>query len=94
MAHNRTGAHTRTEILFFSKITINFIILIKDASDCDTEYGCFKQPQNCQNTDCNYLIKWKRQGDMIDFLMYTQTQDNTWLAIGFNQAPKMVYLNK
>lgn len=70
----------------------------KDASDCDISYGCFRDPPNCQNTaDCKYLIKWTKNDNSIDFLMYTKLnsntrQDNKWFAIGFNDAQKMVNL--
>ena len=70
-------------------------IFFKDTSNCDVEYGCLKNPSNCQNSNCDYLIKWKKlDADWVEFVMNTKSDTNSWLGIGFANKKKMVtYIN-
>ncbi|CAF0910187.1 unnamed protein product [Brachionus calyciflorus] len=61
-----------------------------ETSECEKSYGCFKVPENCENKDCEYLVKWKENGDSTDFVIGTIVQpSNFYLAVGFSDDKKM-----
>ncbi|CAF1037294.1 unnamed protein product [Brachionus calyciflorus] len=84
-------------MLYFEKFYIFcFVILtinagkILSADDCGTKYGCFKIPNDCEDQDCDYLIKWKDNKDSTDFVMKTRALvSNFYYAIGFSYDRKM-----
>ncbi len=70
---------------------------VQSTEDCGKNYACFKQPENCQDTECSFIFKWKQTkntSDYHDFLISAKINGPKiraiWLAIGFSKDPFMV----
>lgn len=62
-------------------------------SNCNTEYGCFRSPSDCQNSECLFLAKWRPSDDshFTDFVVSAKRVDteNQYVATGFSLDDKM-----
>ena len=65
--------------------------IFKVTNDCNIDYGCFKYPFDCQNDLCDYVAKWKRIDEKIEFILSSKaSSNNIWLGIGFSKDKLMV----
>ena len=51
-------------------------------------------PDNCENSDCEYVVKYKDNNQNTDFVISTKINSftNFWFAIGFSYDQVMVNL--
>ena len=51
-------------------------------------------PGNCENSDCEYVVKYKDNNQNIDFVISTKINNftNFWFGIGFSYDQMMVNL--
>ncbi|CAF0806427.1 unnamed protein product [Brachionus calyciflorus] len=71
---------------------LSFILLIQikssyliDTSDCEKTSGCFREPNKCENSNCQHLVKWKDFGDSTQFTLVTKTlPSDFYFAVGFS----------
>ena len=60
-----------------------------DTSQCGKTLGCLRVPSGCNdNTDCKFLLTFAKKATYIDFSV--SGKSNGWVAVGFNDQPKMV----
>jgi hypothetical protein len=68
----------------------------KTTKDCDgVAIICFKYPEECSDSGCGIIYKWKSRGDLVDFSLAASnfSASKGWLAIGFSNDSDMVKLN-
>ncbi|RNA13343.1 ferric-chelate reductase 1 [Brachionus plicatilis] len=78
---------------FASIIFLFFLIknsIVSQNDDCGTKYGCLKIPNDCQDLNCDYIVKWQDNGTYSHFVMQARPmQSSFYLAIGFSYDRKM-----
>lgn len=68
-------------------------------------YTCFNYPADCQNTQCDFIFKWKpitdgnKTTDYQEFIISAKMIEpinirSAWLAIGFSKDKFMVIILK
>ncbi|XP_074640618.1 ferric-chelate reductase 1-like [Tubulanus polymorphus] len=67
----------------------NPIAQIKTLGECGLTKGCFMQPSNCVESDCEYLVTYRETPDKtaIDFEMSAKTTG--YVAVGFSKDQLM-----
>ncbi|XP_074646083.1 putative ferric-chelate reductase 1 homolog [Tubulanus polymorphus] len=63
-----------------------------DTSTCGVSKGCFRVPDGCSFTNCDYLLTYKANGNDIDFELSSKVISGTtapYVAIGFSSDAKM-----
>ncbi|XP_074641316.1 uncharacterized protein LOC141899062 [Tubulanus polymorphus] len=68
--------------------------LTVDTSSCGKTKGCFQKPSNCNYTDCEYLVAYKRSGDYIEFEISAKIPadkniQEPYVSVGFSSDMKM-----
>lgn len=64
-------------------------------TDCGKQKGCFLEPPNCRNENCNYIVKWsKKMADSLDMEVIVRVKaplniNSVWVGIAFSDTPKM-----
>jgi hypothetical protein len=56
-------------------------------------YSCYLDPENCTNSGCKFIYKWKSNGlNLTDFIIAGSLGliVNNWIAIGFSTDNRMV----
>jgi len=63
-----------------------------DISGCGQTKGCFRYPDGCNASACEFLLTWKDGGnDAVTFEMSAPVQSQTpWVAFGLSQDDQMV----
>ena len=59
---------------------------------CGADVGCYRHPPECRPDQCEFLITFKPEGDVIEFnISVSVTNDNMrWAAVGFSTDIDMV----
>jgi hypothetical protein len=59
------------------------------AGSCDQ--GEWRYPEECSDTDCQYMAKWTKAGDSIKVSVQGRSEfSKEWIGIGFSVNPFMV----
>ena len=56
--------------------------------DCGTLYGCLRVPQNCQNSNCQYVAKWQSSETFNKFILISLVNSSpydSWTALAFSK---------
>ena len=71
----------------------NCCLFFQSTENCGVDYGCYREPENCQNSNCLYIYKYKNDGENIKFEISGKTSDSTasWLSIAFSNDQAMVH---
>ena len=55
------------------------------------EQGEWKYPEDCSDSDCQYMAKWTKSGDSIKVSVQGKSEfSKEWIGIGFSANPYMV----
>jgi hypothetical protein len=56
--------------------------------ECGVTKGCFLHPSGCTESNCEYLLTYRVNGDFIDFEMSARTTG--YISVGFSYDKLMV----
>lgn len=70
----------------------------KNTDDCSNDntgtWGCFLLPTGCNNSNCEFIVKWKDQSSYVDFQLITFINTTSifsaFSALGFSDDKLMV----
>ncbi|KAL3869161.1 hypothetical protein ACJMK2_041872 [Sinanodonta woodiana] len=56
-------------------------------SGCGSDKGCYREPANCPELECEYLFTWSERGNVINFEMSAITDgfNDRYFAVGFSK---------
>ena len=58
---------------------------------CAVAVGCYRHPPECLPDQCEFLMTFKPEGDVIEFnISVSVTNDMRWAAVGFSTDDDMV----
>ena len=59
-----------------------------DVSSCGLSKGCYRNPPNCQGLECDAIVTWRNEKNIVEFELSAQTDG--WVALGLSYDCKMV----
>ena len=63
-------------------------------SGCGIDIGCYRHPSGCLPDDCEFLLTFRPEGDLVEFNVSASIDNgNTlWTAVGFSTDKNMVHI--
>jgi len=77
-------------ILFQSPVVVEPI----DVTGCGETKGCYRNPEDCDPLECDFLLTWMVQETTVLFEMSTtvfESDQSQWVAVGLSENQQMVY---
>ena len=64
--------------------------IIFQTTNCETNFGCFRDPSDCTGDDCVFLITYVLTPNMPGYLDVSMQTTKNWVALGHNTQRGMV----
>ncbi|CAF0757395.1 unnamed protein product [Brachionus calyciflorus] len=80
-------------IVLFLAINLSLIYAldIYETNDCNTRYGCFFNPKGCVGKSCDFIAKWIKKDDHLQFIIGAKFEKlkSNWVAVAFSHDATM-----